>query len=86
MSLRSVPFFTSSVISIMPELSSLIPISASLQHIPFDVKPARALGVIVISPILAPTFAKAVLRPTLTFGAPQTTSISSSSPASILRR
>ena len=86
MSLRSVPFLTSSVISMMPELSSLIPISASLQHIPFDVKPARALGVIVISPILAPTFAKAVLRPTFTFGAPQTTSISSSSPASILRR
>ena len=58
----------------------------SLQHIPFEIKPASFLGAISISPILAPTFAKAVLRPTFTFGAPQTTSISSSSPASILRR
>ena len=82
----SVPFATSSVISIIPELSSEIPISASLQHIPFEVKPASGRGVIVISPIFAPTCAKAVFIPTLTLGAPQTTSVSSLLPASTFKR
>ena len=63
-----------------------MPISASEQHIPFDINPASGLGAIWISPILAPTFAKAVFIPTRTFGAPHTTSVSSSSPASTFNR
>ena len=70
----------------MPELSSEMPISFSEQHIPFDINPASGRGAISISPNFAPTFANAVFIPTLTFGAPQTTSTSSASPISTLRR
>ena len=82
----SVPFATSSVISIMPELSSEMPISASEQHIPYDIMPASGRGAISISPSLAPTFAKAVFIPSLTFFAPHTTSVSSLSPMSTFSR
>ena len=51
--LMSVPFGMSSVISIIPLLSSEIPISFSEQHMPYDVYPASALGAISISPSLA---------------------------------
>ena len=70
----------------MPELSSLMPTSFSEQHIPKDSYPATGRGEISSSPILAPTFANAVLRPTLTLGAPQTTSVREPSPASTFKR
>lgn len=49
-------------------------------------KGSRGRGAMVISPRVAPTFAKAVFIPTRTLGAPQTTSTRSVSPISTFSR
>ena len=73
MSLMSVPTTYELSNSTMPDSSLSIPNSLPPQHMPKLSTPASFAGLIFKPLTFPPTLAKNVFKPTLTFGAPQTT-------------